>query len=81
MYSSIQVPVASRRRTMVTSLPNGSLSVEGMIEKPSGSGPIQETSRQLSPPSDVRAHSGRPSRAFDLEAVRKTRQSRGPSAT
>ena len=49
--------------------------VEGMMEKPSGSGPIQETKLSVLKPSVVRVQNGLPSLPFVLEAVRNIRQS------
>src|SRR5437588_718554 len=46
--------------------------VDGMIAKPFGSSPMNETNFQVRPPSVVRAQNGRPSQWFDLAAVRKT---------
>ena len=55
--------------------------VEGMIAYPDGSGPMNETNRQVRPPSVVRAQNGRPSRPFSFDADRNSRQSAGPFTT
>ncbi len=65
-------------RMVVTSLVFETRTVDGMIEYPVGSGPMNETNRQVRPPSSVRCAKGRPSRPFAFEAVSKSVQSFGP---
>src|SRR3984957_17719244 len=54
-YASIQCVSPSSRRIDVKIVAFESRTLDGMMEKPLGSGPIQETNCQLKPPSAVRA--------------------------
>ena len=60
-------------RMVVSNARSDSLSVEGMMAYPHGSGPMKETSSHVSPPSVVRAQKGLPSRPSALAAVANIR--------
>ena len=60
---------APLRRIAVRTRVGESRTEDDMIEKASGSGPIQDTSFQVLQPSVVRVQKTRPSRPFSLEAV------------
>src|SRR5688572_8390365 len=64
IHDSIQCLSPSLQRSAVSIRVFESRTLDGMIEKPFGSGPIQETKFQVFPPSVVRTLKTRPSRPF-----------------
>src|SRR6476646_4335947 len=69
IQESMKCSEASFRRMVVRMRLGDRRTEEGIIENPSGSGPIQETISQVLPPSLVRVQNTRPSRPFSFDAV------------
>src|SRR3954449_9070130 len=69
LQASMKCSGPSFRRIVVRMRDGDRRTEEGMMEKPSGSGPIHDTLSHVRPPSLVRIRSTRPSRPFSFDAV------------
>src|SRR6185295_2253503 len=72
---AFRFPSSAPRRIVVNSSRSESLTVDGIMEYPLGSGPMKETNCQDLPPSVVRPQMGRPSRLLLFDAVSMSMQS------